>query len=397
MDALDAAAALTGPRVAAPAPTASAIGRVLLLTWRTFTPGGAGGGAARANRTIWRALVERGARVDVLALGDPIAAGPRAPGRGMVRGFAGGRLRFVRAAVAAVLGDGHDLCFVTYATLAPVAQLLRRLRPRLPCVVFAQGPAEVQVTLPLYQRLALARADRIIVASHFAAERLVRLNGIPHERIDVVPLCLDPVWIESGTSTGWAVPDAPLPAGTMLLTVGRMNADERYKGQDRVIRALPTVRRSVPDAFYVAVGGGTWMPSLAALARELGVQDRVVLLGRKDDAALAPYYRRAQVLVGPSSGEAFGLVYLEAMYHGLPVVASRSDGGAEIVRHGETGLLVDPHDTGALAAAIAEVLRDRERRDRWGARGRELVLADYGFTRFADTLVASLAAVMRSR
>jgi glycosyltransferase involved in cell wall biosynthesis len=367
-----------------------------LLTWRTFTAGGAGGGAARANRTIWRALAERGARVDVLALGDPAGAeGP--PGRGTVRGFAGGRIRFARTALAAALGAHYDLCFVTYATLAPLAHLLRRLRPGLPCVVFAPGPAEVQRTLPLHQRLALGRADGVIVASRFAAERLVRLNGVSRERITVVPLCLDPLWIESGTPPGRAGLAAALPAGPMLLTVGRMNADERYKGQDRVIQALPAVLRAVPDAVYVAVGGGTWMPSLAALARELGVQDRVVLLGRADDAALAAYYRRAQVFVGPSSGEAFGLVYLEAMYHGLPVVASRGDGGAEIVRHGETGLLVDPPDTGALAGAIVEVLRDRERGARWGARGREVVLAEHGFARFADTLLASLAAVRRAR
>lgn len=380
---------------AAAAPPANGLGRVLLLTWRTFTAGGTGGGAARANRTIWRALAERAGGVDVLSLGDPAAE--RAVGPGTARGFAGGRLRFARAAVAAAMAGHHDLCFVTYATLAPLAQLLRRLRPRLPCVVFAQGPTEVQRTLPLHQRLALGRADRIVVASRFAAERLVRLNGVPGERITVIRLCLDPRWTESGTPSAPAGLVAPLPAGRMLLTVGRMNADERYKGQDRVIRALPAVLQAVPDAYYVAVGGGTWMPWLAALARELGVQDRVVLLGRADDAALAAYYRRAQVFVGPSSGEAFGLVYLEAMYHGLPVVASHDDGGAEIVRHGETGLLVDPHDTAALAAALVEVLRDRERGTRWGARGREVVLAEHGFARFADMLVASLAAVRRGR
>ena len=143
----------------------------------------------------------------------------------------------------------------------------------------------------------------------------------------------------------------------VIMTFGRMSADERYKGFDEIIDVLPRLRRASPNIVYVAAGDGSDRPRLEAKARELGVADRVVFTGRIDEAEKADLYRLADAYVMPSSGEGFGFVVLEALACGMPVVASSADGTREAVRGGELGLVVDPRNPDALERAILEALQ----------------------------------------
>jgi glycosyltransferase involved in cell wall biosynthesis len=201
---------------------------------------------------------------------------------------------------------------------------------------------------------------------------------------------LDPYWIEEAQMAGTRLVNIELPAGEMLLSVGRMTLGERYKGHEQIISALPRVIEAVPDAFYVAVGEGDLVDSLRELAQKVGVDGRVIFPGRVSSDELKSYYDRASLFVLPSKGEGFGFVYLEAMYHRNAVIAGNRDAAAEVVRHGETGLLVDPDDINGLANTIVGLLKDDRRREAMGQRGHELVLQEYTFERFQHRLLSYL-------
>jgi spore coat protein SA len=125
-----------------------------------------------------------------------------------------------------------------------------------------------------------------------------------------------------------------------------------------------------------------------AAGRELGT--RIVLEGRVDHDQTAAAYARTSVLVNPSLSESFGMSLVEAMMHGVPVVASRIGGMPYIVRNGETGFLVDAADHRALAAAICAVLKDEGKARQMGEAGRRLALEQFSWERTAGTLLEQL-------
>ncbi|RQM33388.1 glycosyltransferase family 4 protein [Rhodococcus ruber] len=149
------------------------------------------------------------------------------------------------------------------------------------------------------------------------------------------------------------------------------------KGQDMLIRALPEIRRRVDGAVLVIVGGGPYHDRLRKLARTVGVEDHVVITGGVPAAELAAHHTLADVFAMPcrtrGAGldvEGLGIVYLEASATGVPVVAGRSGGAPETVREGETGVVVDGTSVAAVAAAVADLLADRDRAAAMGAAGR---------------------------
>ena len=160
------------------------------------------------------------------------------------------------------------------------------------------------------------------------------------------------------------------------------------KGQDTLIRALPLIRRQVPDAALLLVGGGPYGDRLRALAESTGVEEHVVFTGSVPWAELPAHYAAGDVFAMPcrSHGrgldvEALGIVFLEAAATGLPVLAGRSGGAPEAVREGVTGHAVDPADIPAIAETLATLLADPEHAGKMGMAGRDWMRADW---RWAD-------------
>jgi phosphatidylinositol alpha-1,6-mannosyltransferase len=144
----------------------------------------------------------------------------------------------------------------------------------------------------------------------------------------------------------------------VLLTLGRVVAAERYKGFDEVLAVLAEMD---DDVIYLIAGGGNDVPRLRQKAQKLGVGHRVVFSGLFPEEEKADLYGLADVYVMPSRGEGFGFVFLEAMASGLPVIASRLDGGREAVRNGAIGRLVDPTSTAEIRSAILDALSSGEK------------------------------------
>jgi phosphatidylinositol alpha-1,6-mannosyltransferase len=159
-----------------------------------------------------------------------------------------------------------------------------------------------------------------------------------------------------------------------FVTIARL--EDRYKGHDVLVEALPLVRVRVPDVEWVVIGDGPLRAELEARARARGVADSVRFLGAVPDAERDRWLSAADVLAMPSrlpgdglAGEGFGIVYLEAGAHGTPVVAGNVAGALDAVADGESGLLVDPTDPRAVADAIVRLLLDRELARRLGRGG----------------------------
>jgi glycosyltransferase involved in cell wall biosynthesis len=251
--------------------------------------------------------------------------------------------------------------------------------------VYRSGPSRwVQLALDdATVRLCAA----ILTVSYATRDALVR-QGYPLRRVEVIHNGIALSAIEAPPRPTDLPPHAPL-----LVLVGRL---ARVKGQHQLITALALLEDA--DAVVVLAGkdieaGGAYRAALERRAEELGVRERVVFTGYRDDvrALLAA----AAVVVLPSEIEGLPLVVLEAMAAGRPVVATAVGGTPELVAAGETGLLVRPGDAQALAAALDSLLRDPERRERMGAAARHRVERDFSLDATTAKVLAVYARLAR--
>jgi len=145
---------------------------------------------------------------------------------------------------------------------------------------------------------------------------------------------------------------------------------------------LVDVVRTIPDVRYVVVGDGSDLARHRRLADELGIGDRVEFTGSVSDKVLRGYYRDSDIFVLPSASEGFGFVFLEAMHFRKPIVAANSGATPEVVRDGETGLLVDYGNAEQLAAAITSLSQDADLQKRLGEAGRARLQQNFTFDQF---------------
>jgi phosphatidylinositol alpha-1,6-mannosyltransferase len=175
-----------------------------------------------------------------------------------------------------------------------------------------------------------------------------------------------------------------------VLIVGRMLSAERYKGHDELLEAWPRIVAACGDARLVIVGDGDDRPRLQAKAAALGIDSSVCFTGFVSQARLREHYADGWVFAMPSRGEGFGLVYLEAMSHGLPCIGSIHDAAGEVIDDGVTGYLVDQRDTTAMAERIVQLLRDRSLRAQMGRCSQERFQTHFTYERFRARLLSIL-------
>jgi phosphatidyl-myo-inositol dimannoside synthase len=236
----------------------------------------------------------------------------------------------------------------------------------------------------------LGNASGIVATSKWVAELasdVMNAVGIQNPPpVAALDLGTDPVQFNPSRDTGalrrrWGVGDAPL-----VLTVARLVP---HKGQDIAIRALATLRRDFPELRYIIVGEGHDEERLRALAKELRVSDRVGFVGAMRDDELPEAYATSTIYLGASrvdkeiSVEGFGISFLEAAASGVPSVAGDSGGVRSAVRDGETGVVVPPTDSDAIADAIRSLLLNPDRRKQMGTAGRRAVETHYNWDRVA--------------
>jgi phosphatidylinositol alpha-1,6-mannosyltransferase len=339
------------------------------------------GGIERANRLAAAVLTEmareRGQTAHLLSLNEAPGAHAFALDGHQYSVLGFGRHKLKCTAHALRLAPQVQVAYLAHPNLARLGALLRLTNPKLRYWVATHG-VEVWRPLKPLSRLALRGAHGVTAPSRFTLEQLRTRQGLNPSKLALVPHGLEPGFADSGLDR-----DEPSPSG-LILTVARLA--EAGKGIDTVIRALPKVLQAVPGASYIVVGEGCQRACLEQLAAQSGVHDRVHLVGRQGEQELKNCYRKADVFVMPSRQEGFGIVFLEAMAFGKPVIGAAFGGIPDIVVDGVTGFLVKYGDVEALAERLICLLRDPDLRARMGLAAQQRVRENYTFGDFRRRL-----------
>ncbi|MGH7995526.1 MAG: glycosyltransferase family 4 protein, partial [Opitutaceae bacterium] len=231
----------------------------------------------------------------------------------------------------------------------PVAWAAARLRRGRRYYLVAHG-IEVWRAFGACERFFLRGAERILCVSEHTRREFLRHAPVDPVRAVVLPNGLDPAFA--------IAPGKPLRAcPPVIVAISRLGREDRYKGVDALVEAMPAVRASEPEARLRVIGQGEDRPRLESIARRLGLPDGVVeFLGPAGDARIEEELRECRLFALPSTMEGFGLVYLEAMAHGRPCLAARAAAAPELVT-ADTGILVEPGNPAALASGLVEGLR----------------------------------------
>jgi phosphatidyl-myo-inositol dimannoside synthase len=352
------------------------------------------GGVQRAGKHLASVLSEfaasRGVDCRILSLNDSAELKRLdVAGREIVfTGYERAKGRFVATAIQAARRKAGKsktkLVVAGHPNLALVVRAMRFASPKLKSIICTHG-VEVWEPLPRMRRSALRRADVVLAPSKYTADHLVASQGVRETKVRVLPWALDPQFESLAPNAAMTPAPAHFPEGRVVLTVGRWRSEERYKGVDTLITALPRLLPRWPELQLVAVGDGDDREWLEDLAEENGVRRHVHFLSGLSYAELAACYGHCEIFALPSRGEGFGLVYLEAMACGKPVIGGAHGGAPEIIDDGRTGYLVQHGDAIQLATAIETLLVNPEVGLEMGRRGKQRVENEFRFSLFAKS------------
>lgn len=279
----------------------------------------------------------------------------------------GGKLRYLKA-VARLLRDPADLVICGHVNMLALATLYARFK-RAALVLQVHGievwPLHTgTVTERRRQARSFARNAKLLKRANavWSVSKVTRdcMNSwakLPLSKYQIMPNMVD---LESfgqrakraDLTDRWGLNDA-----TVIMTLARLASSEKYKGIDEIIEVMPALLKSIPNLQYLVVGDGDDAPRLKEKVRRAELSDRVKFTGMISDAEKADYLRLADAFVMPGRGEGFGVVYLEAMACGVPVLGSVLDGSREALGDGAFGVVVDPSDAQSLRDGVIKSLK----------------------------------------
>lgn len=297
-------------------------------------------------------------------------------------GFKGNKFAFVLNSINAALK--YDTVVLGHINLALIGLIIKSLKPNVRIILIAHG-VEVWEKLRFTKKNLIQKADVILAVSNFTKSRILEIHKIPEEKIKILHNTLDPYF---------SIPDklekpeylltryALNKDQKILLTLGRISDKEGNKGYDKVINILPEVLNHHSALVYILVGkyDENEKRRVMKLVEEKGINDNFILTGYIEDEELADHYLLADIFVMPSTQEGFGIVFLEALACGLPVIAGNKDGSVDALLNGKIGKLINPDNTRELSDTIINALKYQP------VDNRNIVLENFGFDQFEKRL-----------
>lgn len=245
------------------------------------------------------------------------------------------------------------------------------------------------------KRKAVSEAVFLITISEYARNLILEQLPGASDRIYMLPSAVDGAIFRITGKNRQLEARHGLTGRPVILSLARLSTPE-HKGQDRVLKSLPMVLEQVPDAIYLVVGGGTDERVDAMLRAHPELRRSVVFAGAAADDLRVDYYNLADVYVLPSKFEGFGIVFIESLACGIPVVASDAYGCRAGLLNGELGLLVPPDDVPAIAKAIVAILKTTASPQLFERESlRQKTLAVYGMDKWGER-VNSLVKLLAS-
>lgn len=326
--------------------------RILLLTSDSY---GGHGGIAYYNRCLAEALAAMPEVAEIVVLARVMRFRPKdVPHKvKFLEESAGRKLTYVHTLIA-LSRQRFDLIVCGHVNLLALAVAFAVLK-RAPLVLQVHG-IEIWKPARTSRRVCLSFVDAVWSVSRVTRDRMNAWAKLSPSKYVVIPNTIRLEEYGTGPRRQDLVKRFGLDGKKVVLTLARLSGSERYKGVDEIMNSLPALLEREPTLLYMIVGDGDDKARLEAKAKDLGVDGHVVFTGYVDDKDKADYLRLADVFALPGRGEGFGVVYLEAMACGVPVVGSRLDGSREALGDGVLGKVTDPDNPVVLEADLLESL-----------------------------------------
>jgi phosphatidylinositol alpha-1,6-mannosyltransferase len=274
------------------------------------------------------------------------------------KGFSANRSVFAIKAVKK--GIKTEVVILTHINLAVVGLIIKKINPKCQVWLIAHG-IEVWRPLSFLQRGLLNACDKIICVSNFTKEKMLSLHNSNPNKYTVLNNAVDPFMPlpSAFVKPAHLLSKHNLTADNPIIyTLTRLANSEQYKGHDQVIKIFGKIRSRFPGVKYILSGqyDSTEEIRIKKLIASVGAEDDIILTGFIAEKDIPDYFLLADVFVLPSKKEGFGIVFIEALACGLPVICGNSDGSIDAIRNGELGLAIDTDDLNELEQAINNVL-----------------------------------------
>jgi phosphatidyl-myo-inositol dimannoside synthase len=249
-----------------------------------------------------------------------------------------------------------NLIICGLVNFSPVALLLCKLFGT-PYWIIAYGIDVWDIKDP-FKIQALNNAEKVISIGQYTKNRLIQEQNLTSDKIPLLPVTFDASRFAIGRKPNYLLARYGLhPEQPIILTVTRLAGEDRYKGYDQILQALPKIRESIPQVHYLLVGKGDDRPRIEQMIVDLDLQGCVTLTGFIPDQELCDHYNLCDVFAMPSKGEGFGIVYLEALACGKPTLGGNQDGAIDALCNGELGILIDPDNIIEIAQNLTQILQ----------------------------------------
>lgn len=330
--------------------------RILFLTIDAF---GGRGGIAKYNQDFLISLCTYPKSTEVVAIPrrvvDPIGSLPSK--LTYITAGLNAKLSYVSCVIKTVYNNPKfDLIVCGHLNLLPLAYLIS-IWVRSPILLEIYGIEAWQPTSNKLINLLVHKIKAFVSISEVTKQRFLAWTQLDSQKGLLLPNAIELQNYGVAEKNPELLNRYQLHGKIVLMTLGRLVSNERYKGFDEVLQILPALNKKVPNLVYLIVGEGQDRQRIESLAKSLEIEKQVIFTGFISETEKPDHYRLADVYAMPSKGEGFGFVFLEAMACGIPVVASKVDGSREAVRDGKLGILVNPDDAEEIQAGILDALQ----------------------------------------
>lgn len=258
-----------------------------------------------------------------------------------------------------------DIVVFSHVNLLAIGIAIKFLQPRKKLILFVHG-IEVWNVLPAWKRYFINKFDTIICVSNYTKAIMVGAHKIDETRCQVLNNCIDP-FLQNVTSK---IKDSILLAkynlqqsDTILFTISRLSPHDRDKGIDKVLFAISELKSEFPNLKYVIIGKyqNSEKQWLDKLITDYSLENSVVFTGFIADNELASHMNLGDIYIMPSKKEGFGIIFIEALFFGKPVIAGNLDGSVDALANGEFGILVNPESNEEIISAIKSIIVNKEK------------------------------------
>jgi Glycosyltransferase len=332
--------------------------KILFLTLNVFS---ATGGIEKVCRIAGKALYESDFNVNIFSMHDnrndfnnryfPVK---------IFSAFDGKKINFILKSIST--GVKQEIIIMSHINLLIIGCFIKLLSPKTKIILLAHG-VEIWQPLSAWKIKMLQTCDSIFAVSTFTKKKLKELYNIDSKCM-VLNNCLDPFLPKEYEGNNNLYHKYNLSKENfILITVTRISATEQYKGHEKVIESINRIIKQFPELRYIIAGKYDLSEKerLEKVINHYNLNNKIFFTGFIPDDELPGYYNSSDLFIMPSKGEGFGIVFIEAMNYGLPVIAGNKDGATDALCNGKLGLLVDPENVEEISAAITKVIQNKLR------------------------------------